>query len=64
MLTYCSDILGERSEIDVSVYDRSNQEAFLGHVRLAINLNEENSRLDGWFPLTARGVGEIGRAHV
>lgn len=58
MLTYCSDILGERSEIDVSVYDRSNQEAFLGHVRLAINLNEENSRLDGWFPLTARGVGD------
>ena len=55
---YCSDVLGDRSEIDVSVYDRSNQEAFLGHVRLAINLNEENSRLDGWFPLTARGAGD------
>lgn len=55
----CSDVIGERSEIDVSVYDRNNQEAFLGHVRLAINLNEENSRLEGWFPLTARGAGDI-----
>ncbi|ODM23444.1 hypothetical protein SI65_01033 [Aspergillus cristatus] len=52
------DVLGEQSEVDVSVYDRSNQEAFLGHVRLTINLNEENDRMDGWYPLTARGAGD------
>lgn len=53
-----SDVLGEESEIDVSVYDRNNQEAFLGHVRLSLNLKEDHSRLEGWFPLSARGAGD------
>ncbi|KAH2490189.1 hypothetical protein KXV28_005473 [Aspergillus fumigatus] len=52
------DVLGEESEIDVSVYDRNNQEAFLGHVRLSLNLKEDHSRLEGWFPLSARGAGD------
>ncbi|KEY81256.1 cAMP dependent protein kinase [Aspergillus fumigatus] len=55
---YNSDVLGEESEIDVSVYDRNNQEAFLGHVRLSLNLKEDHSRLEGWFPLSARGAGD------
>ncbi|KAF7588301.1 hypothetical protein BBP40_005926 [Aspergillus hancockii] len=52
------DVFGDQSEIDVSVYDRKNQEAFLGHVRLCVNLKEDNSRLEGWFPLSARGAGD------
>ncbi|KAJ5948598.1 AGC-kinase C-terminal [Penicillium verhagenii] len=52
------DVLGDQSEVDVTVYDRHNQEAFLGHVRLGINLKEDHSRLEGWFPLVARGAGD------
>lgn len=50
--------MGDQSELDVTVYDRNNQEAFLGHVRLRINLKEDHSRLEGWFPLVARGAGD------
>ncbi|KAL9114019.1 MAG: hypothetical protein Q9227_001790 [Pyrenula ochraceoflavens] len=49
------DIVGDQSELDISVYDRSSQEIFLGHLRLCLNLNEEHPVLDGWFPLEARG---------
>ncbi|PLB36574.1 serine/threonine protein kinase SCH9 [Aspergillus candidus] len=52
------DVFGDQSEIDVCVYDRNNQEAFLGHVRLCVNLKEENGRLEGWFPLSGRGAGD------
>ncbi|KAL1971229.1 hypothetical protein VTN77DRAFT_181 [Rasamsonia byssochlamydoides] len=52
------DVLGDQSEIDVSVYDRYNHEAFLGHVRLSLNLKEDKSHLEGWFPLMARGAGD------
>ncbi|EEA27111.1 cAMP-dependent protein kinase-like, putative [Talaromyces marneffei ATCC 18224] len=52
------DVMGEQSEIEVSVYDRYNQEAFLGHVRMSLNLREERSSLEGWFPLAARGEGD------
>jgi protein-serine/threonine kinase len=50
------DVLGDESDIDVSVYDRYNHEAFLGHVRLSLNLKEDKCRLEGWFPLVTRGV--------
>ncbi|KAI9734674.1 MAG: Serine/threonine-protein kinase [Cirrosporium novae-zelandiae] len=49
------DVTGNQSEIDVSVYDRSSQEAFLGHVRLCLNLKEDQSTLEGWFALESRG---------
>ncbi|BDD60670.1 hypothetical protein MAP00_005775 [Monascus purpureus] len=52
------DVLGEQSEIDISVYDRYNQEEFLGHTRLCINLRQDHSRLEGWFPLAMRGAGD------
>ncbi|KAL4880060.1 kinase-like domain-containing protein [Aspergillus karnatakaensis] len=52
------DVFGDQSEIDVSVYDRKDSEAFLGHVRLCVNLKEDNSRLEGWFPLATRGAGD------
>ncbi|PWY76285.1 camp-dependent protein kinase [Aspergillus heteromorphus CBS 117.55] len=52
------DVQGDQSEVDVSVYDRNNQEAFLGHVRLCINLQDDHSRLEGWFPLKSRAAGD------
>ncbi|KAJ5908958.1 hypothetical protein N7495_001640 [Penicillium taxi] len=52
------DVLGDQSQVDVTVYDGRNQEAFIGHVRLGINLKEDHSRLEGWFPLAARGAGD------
>ncbi|KAF2205000.1 kinase-like protein [Delitschia confertaspora ATCC 74209] len=48
------DVVGDHSEIDISVYDRSNQEAFLGHVRFCPNLVEYEHPFDGWFTLEPR----------
>ncbi|KAK2750953.1 hypothetical protein FQN57_000028 [Myotisia sp. PD_48] len=59
------DVLGSESEIDVSVYDHSNHEAFLGHVRLSLNMKDDHKSVAGWFPLSARAhsdgpvIGEI-----
>jgi hypothetical protein len=53
-----SDVIGKQSEVDVSVYDRSNQEAFLGHVRLCPFVRDEETVADGWFKLEPRGSGE------
>ncbi|CAO2647762.1 Nn.00g086840.m01.CDS01 [Neocucurbitaria sp. VM-36] len=61
------DVIGDHAEIDVSVYDRSNGEAFLGHVRFCPNLVEYNDPYDGWFPLEPReGDGEqvTGEIHL
>lgn len=53
-----SDVLGHQSDIAVSVYDRSNQETFLGHAKLCLNLKEDNTTIAGWFPLVGRGPGD------
>jgi serine/threonine protein kinase len=66
-LTGCSDVVGDHAEIDVSVYDRSNAEAFLGHVRFCPNLVEYEHPYDGWFQLESRdGDGEqvTGEIHL
>ncbi|KAI5813861.1 ribosomal protein S6 kinase [Pyronema omphalodes] len=52
------DVLGEHSELDVSLYDRSNQEFFLGHVRICPLLNHSQPVMDGWFPLQPRTAQE------
>ncbi|PGH32588.1 AGC/AKT protein kinase [[Emmonsia] crescens] len=52
------DVLGDESEIEVSVYDRSNHEAFLGHVKLSASFKENNQSIEGWYPLVARGRGD------
>ncbi|KAL8895282.1 MAG: hypothetical protein Q9192_003734 [Flavoplaca navasiana] len=52
------DVLSDESDIDVYIYDRSNQEAFLGHVRVSPNVSEDNSKLEGWYKLEARGPAE------
>ncbi|KAF3491494.1 AGC/AKT protein kinase [Arthroderma uncinatum] len=55
------DVLGHESELDVSVYDRSNHEAFLGHLKLSLNLKEDHTTLSGWYPLhpLAHGQGPV-----
>lgn len=60
------DVLGEHSEVDVSIYDRSNQETFLGHVRICplLKRDQNHTVIEGWFPLEGRGgqgdvTGEI-----
>jgi serine/threonine protein kinase len=51
----------------VSVYDRSNGEAFLGHVRFCPNLVEYEHPYDGWFQLEPRendGEHVTGEIHL
>src|ERR1700748_3177269 len=60
VLIHSSDVVGEHAEIDVSVYDRTHQEAFLGHVRFCPTLKEYEVPYDGWFDLEPRDAGEQG----
>ncbi|KAL8924032.1 MAG: hypothetical protein Q9208_004316 [Pyrenodesmia sp. 3 TL-2023] len=52
------DVLSNESDIDVYIYDRSNQEAFLGHVRVSPSVSEDSSTLQGWYKLEARDPDE------
>ncbi|KAL8933910.1 MAG: hypothetical protein Q9216_006159 [Gyalolechia sp. 2 TL-2023] len=52
------DVLSDQSDIDVYIYDRSNQEAFLGHVRVSPNVSEDSSGIQGWYTLEARDPEE------
>lgn len=51
-------MLSYESDIDVYIYDRSNREAFLGHVRVTPNVSEDSSALEGWYKLEARDPEE------
>ena len=48
------DVVGENNEVDVSVYDRSKREEFLGHVRLPLNLDEYEHMHEDWYKLQPR----------
>ncbi|WPH02142.1 Hypothetical protein R9X50_00499700 [Acrodontium crateriforme] len=48
------DVVGENSEVDVSVYDRANNEAFIGHVRLPVSLEEYEHQHEDWYKLQSR----------
>ena len=48
------DVVGENNEVDISVYDRSNNEAFIGHVRLPLNLDDFEHQHEDWYKLTPR----------
>ncbi|KAF2236748.1 kinase-like protein [Viridothelium virens] len=61
------DVVGDHAELDISVYERSDQEAFLGHVRFCPSLVEYDSPLDQWFQLEPRegdDVGVTGEIHL
>jgi hypothetical protein len=45
------DVVGDQNELDVTVYDNVNDEAFLGHVRIPINLEDYEHQHEGWYKL-------------
>lgn len=47
-------MVGEKSDLDIYVYDRSNHEAFLGHLRLSPDVKIDDAKVDGWFKLESR----------
>ncbi|KAI9661127.1 MAG: hypothetical protein M1821_009454 [Bathelium mastoideum] len=61
------DVVGDHAELDISVYERTDQEAFLGHVRFCPSLIEYDSPFDQWFQLEPRegdDVGVTGEIHL
>jgi serine/threonine protein kinase SCH9 len=52
-IAHPSDVLGDESELLVTVYDRDNEERFLGHVKLRPKLIE-NQTIEHWFKLESR----------
>ncbi|PPJ56814.1 hypothetical protein CBER1_05935 [Cercospora berteroae] len=61
------DVVGDNNEIDISVYDRANNESFIGHVRLPLDLNDYEHQHEDWFKLQPReGLTEAvsGELHI
>ncbi|CAI5756592.1 unnamed protein product [Candida verbasci] len=52
------DVIGSKSELDISVYDGAKDDAFLGHVRLFPQTTVNKKSQAEWLPLTARVIGE------
>ncbi|KAK9462019.1 kinase-like domain-containing protein [Lipomyces oligophaga] len=52
------DVLGDQSELDVSIYDQHNDDAFLGHARIPPILRSEQI-FDEWYTLEPRGEGDV-----
>ncbi|EME88633.1 uncharacterized protein MYCFIDRAFT_213358 [Pseudocercospora fijiensis CIRAD86] len=53
------DVVGDTNEVDVSVYDRANNEQFIGHVRLPLNLDDYEHQHEDWYKLQPReGINE------
>ena len=48
------DVLAEKPEVFLYVYDRANQEAFLGLVKMIPDVSKDNSQVEGWFKLEPR----------
>lgn len=61
------DVVGDNNEIDISVYDRSRHEAFLGHIRIPLKLEDYEHQHEDWYKLTARGKDQenvTGEVHL
>ena len=52
------DVVGSKSELDISVYDASRDDAFLGHVRIFPSTVKNKTSPSEWLQLGARIVGE------
>ena len=59
-------MVSKESELDIYVYDRSNQDAFLGHVKVRPSMSEDKTDLEGWFKLEGRQPDEnvTGEIHL
>lgn len=61
------DVVGDNNEIDISVYDRANNESFIGHVRMPLDLSDYEHQHEDWFKLQPReGLDETvsGELHI
>ncbi|KAG7665381.1 SCH9 [[Candida] subhashii] len=52
------DVVGSKSELDISVYDAAKDDAFLGHVRISPSTTVNKKSSSEWLQLGARIVGE------
>lgn len=52
------DVVGNTSELDISIYDAGSDDSFLGHVRINPFSYQNKSKYGDWFNLTSRVVGE------
>lgn len=52
------DVVGSKSELDISVYDAARDDAFLGHVRIFPSTIKNKKSPNEWLQLGARIVGE------
>ena len=48
------DVVGENNDVNISIYDRSNNEAFIGHVRLLLNMEDYEHQHEDWYKLHSR----------
>lgn len=49
-------MVGDQSQVDISVYGHCNKETFLGHVRLSRKITEFSHPVQGWFKLEPRNA--------
>ncbi|KAK6457674.1 kinase-like domain-containing protein [Scheffersomyces xylosifermentans] len=52
------DVVGSKSELDISVYDAARDDAFLGHVRIFPSTIINKKSNSEWLQLKARIIGE------
>ncbi|EGW33203.1 uncharacterized protein SPAPADRAFT_150965 [Spathaspora passalidarum NRRL Y-27907] len=52
------DVVGSKSELDISVYDAGRDDAFLGHVRISPSTIINKKSPNQWLQLKARIIGE------
>lgn len=52
------DVVGVRSELDISVYDAAADDSFLGHVRIFPSTDAKPRQHEEWLDLGARVIGE------
>ncbi|CAK9440530.1 uncharacterized protein LODBEIA_P46020 [Lodderomyces beijingensis] len=52
------DVVGSKSELDISVYDAARDDAFLGHVRIFPSTVTNKKSAAEWLKLSSRIVGE------
>jgi len=48
------DVVGENNEVDVSVYDRANNESFIGHIRIPLKLDDYAHSHEDWYKLESK----------
>jgi len=55
---YHSDVLGDESELQITVYDRQNQESFLGQVKISPKFVDKQV-VEQWFKLEPRTHDDV-----